>query len=78
MPGREGDLLHSSSSVVTHVALAWTHLPFAGARSWLNLGYPAQDGGSGPGMGQGWIQHTPQELANCETIRVTCGPQGLC
>lgn len=38
MPGKEGALLCSASSVVTDVALAWTHLPFAGARSWLNPG----------------------------------------
>lgn len=51
----------------TDVALARTHLPFAGARSWQSPGCPAQDGGSGPGMGQGWIQHAPQELASRES-----------
>lgn len=63
----QGALLHSASSVVTDVALAQTHLPFAGARSWQSPGCPAQDGGSGPGMGQGWVQHVPQELASRES-----------
>ena len=67
MPGREGALLHSASLVVTDVALAQTHLPFAGARSRPNTGSPAEDGGSGPGMGQGWVQHAPQELVSCES-----------
>lgn len=36
----QGALLHSTSSVVTDVALAQTHLPFAGARSWQSPGCP--------------------------------------
>lgn len=66
MPGRERTLLHSASSIVTDVALTWTHLPFGGARSWPNPGCPAQGGGSGPGMRQRWVQRAPQELASCE------------
>lgn len=66
-PGGEDALLHSTSSAVTDVALTWTRLPFAGAGSWANPGCPAQDGGSGPGMGQGWVQHAPQELVSHES-----------